>query len=100
MAILIYTENHRTLFFSSHSLLPFAIVSTYNIEFMHFLKNRGRDNVGWQNFDILFIGKFSLNLTWEISENEDYVLLADLMEYDLLPTVREWQQFLQNLAKS
>jgi hypothetical protein len=36
----------------------------------------------------------------EISENEDYILLADLMEYDLLPTVREWQQFLQNLAKS
>ncbi len=36
----------------------------------------------------------------EICENEDYVLLADLMEYDLLPTVREWQQFLQNLAKS
>jgi hypothetical protein len=36
----------------------------------------------------------------EISENEDYILLADLMEYDLLPTVREWQRFLQNLAKS
>jgi hypothetical protein len=35
----------------------------------------------------------------EVSENEDYILLADLMEYDLLPTVREWQQFLQNLAK-
>jgi hypothetical protein len=36
----------------------------------------------------------------EISENEDYILLADLMEYELLPTVREWQQILQNLANS
>ena len=36
----------------------------------------------------------------EISENEDYILLADLMEYELLPTVREWQHILQNLAKS
>jgi hypothetical protein len=34
----------------------------------------------------------------EISENEDYILLADLMEYELLPTVREWQQILQNLS--
>jgi hypothetical protein len=36
----------------------------------------------------------------EISENEDYILLADLMEYELLPTVREWQQILQNLSNS
>jgi hypothetical protein len=36
----------------------------------------------------------------EISEDEDYILLADLMEYELLPTVREWQHILQNLAKS
>jgi hypothetical protein len=36
----------------------------------------------------------------EISEHEDYILLADLMEYELLPTVREWQQILQNLANS
>jgi hypothetical protein len=34
----------------------------------------------------------------EISENEDYILLADLMEYELLPTVREWQHILQKLA--
>jgi hypothetical protein len=34
----------------------------------------------------------------EISENEDYILLADLMEYELLPTVREWQQILRNLS--
>ncbi|MFZ2088848.1 MAG: hypothetical protein WAU47_09750 [Desulfobaccales bacterium] len=36
----------------------------------------------------------------EISESEDYILLADLMEYDLLTTVREWQQILHNLSKS
>ena len=36
----------------------------------------------------------------EISENEDYILLADLMDYELLPTVREWQQILQNLSNN
>lgn len=36
----------------------------------------------------------------EISEDEDYILLADLMEYELLPMVREWQQILQNLANA
>jgi hypothetical protein len=36
----------------------------------------------------------------EISEDEDYILLADLMEYELLPTVREWQHILENLAKN
>jgi len=35
----------------------------------------------------------------EISEDQDYVLLADLMEYELLPTVREWQHILETLAK-
>jgi len=35
-----------------------------------------------------------------ISTEEDYILLADLMEYELLPTVREWQNILENLAKS
>ena len=35
-----------------------------------------------------------------ISEDEDYILLADLMEYELLPTVREWQNILQNLASA
>jgi hypothetical protein len=35
-----------------------------------------------------------------ISENEDYILLADLMEYELLPAVREWQHILENLAKA
>jgi len=36
----------------------------------------------------------------EISEDQDYVLLADLMEYELLPLVREWQEILRNLAQS
>ena len=35
----------------------------------------------------------------EISEDGDYILLADLMEYELLPMVREWQSILQDLAK-
>jgi len=34
----------------------------------------------------------------EIHEDQDYVLLADLMEYELLPMVREWQGILQKLA--
>jgi hypothetical protein len=36
----------------------------------------------------------------DISEAEDYVLLADLMEYELLPTVQEWQQILQSLSNN
>jgi len=35
----------------------------------------------------------------EISQEEDYVLLADLMEYELLPLVREWQSLLADLAE-
>jgi hypothetical protein len=34
-----------------------------------------------------------------IGEDEDYILLADLMEYELLPMVREWQEILKNLAR-
>jgi hypothetical protein len=34
-----------------------------------------------------------------IGEDEDYILLADLMEYELLPMVREWQEILKNLAQ-
>ncbi len=34
----------------------------------------------------------------EVAENEDYVMLADLMEYELLPMVQEWQRLLQELA--
>jgi hypothetical protein len=36
----------------------------------------------------------------EISEDEDYILLADLMEYELLPLVWEWRDILQNLANA
>lgn len=35
----------------------------------------------------------------EIHEDLDYILLADLMEYELLPMVREWQAVLENLAR-
>ncbi len=34
-----------------------------------------------------------------IGQDEDYILLADLMEYELLPMVREWQDILKNLAR-
>jgi hypothetical protein len=34
----------------------------------------------------------------EISEAEDYIMLADLMEYELLPMVRKWQSILQEIA--
>lgn len=33
-----------------------------------------------------------------ISEDKDYVMLADLMEYELMPMVREWQGILKKLA--
>lgn len=34
----------------------------------------------------------------EIAEDEDYVMLADLMEYELLPMVQRWQEILQGIA--
>ena len=34
----------------------------------------------------------------EIAEEEDYVMLADLMEYELLPMVQEWQKILQGIS--
>lgn len=34
----------------------------------------------------------------EISEDEDYVMLADLLEYELRPMVQEWQEILQEIA--
>lgn len=34
----------------------------------------------------------------EIAEEEDYVMLADLLEYELAPMVQEWQKILQGLA--
>lgn len=34
----------------------------------------------------------------EISEDEDYVMLADLLEYELRPMVQEWQGILQEIA--
>jgi hypothetical protein len=34
----------------------------------------------------------------KIAGEEDYVMLADLMEYELLPMVQEWQKILQGLS--
>ncbi len=31
--------------------------------------------------------------------DEDYILLADLMEYELLPMVQEWQDILKKSAR-
>ena len=33
----------------------------------------------------------------QVSEDEDYILLADLMEYELLPMVQTWQKLLSQL---
>jgi hypothetical protein len=48
----------------------------------HFLRNLGR----------------LLDEMLQISEEEDYIMLADLMEYELLPMVQEWQRILSQLA--
>lgn len=34
----------------------------------------------------------------QVFEEEDYILLADLMEYELLPMVQQWQQLLSLLS--
>ena len=34
----------------------------------------------------------------QVFEEEDYILLADLMEYELLPMVQEWQKILSHLS--
>jgi hypothetical protein len=35
----------------------------------------------------------------QVYEEEDYILLADLMEYELLPMVLQWQQILSQLSR-
>ena len=35
----------------------------------------------------------------QVYEEEDYILLADLMEYELLPMVVEWQKILSQLSR-
>ena len=35
----------------------------------------------------------------QVYEEEDYILLADLMEYELLPMVVEWQKILAQLSR-
>jgi hypothetical protein len=35
----------------------------------------------------------------QVYEEEDYILLADLMEYELLPMVQEWQKILSLLSR-
>ncbi|MEW6660622.1 MAG: hypothetical protein AB1424_18425 [Thermodesulfobacteriota bacterium] len=35
----------------------------------------------------------------QVYEEEDYILLADLMEYELLPMVQEWQKILAHLSR-
>ena len=33
----------------------------------------------------------------EVLENEDWILLADLLEYEFLPTVKDWEGVIRNL---
>ena len=35
----------------------------------------------------------------EVLENEDWILLADLLEYEFLPTVKDWDGVINNLQK-
>ena len=35
----------------------------------------------------------------EVLENEDWILLADLLEYEFLPTVKDWGGVINNLQK-
>ena len=35
----------------------------------------------------------------EVLENEDWILLADLLEYEFLPTVKDWESVISNLRK-
>ena len=35
----------------------------------------------------------------EVLENEDWILLADLLEYEFLPTVKDWSGVINNLQK-
>jgi len=47
-----------------------------------------------------FIKRFQdlLDEMLQVYEEEDYILLADLMEYELLPMVQEWQKILSFLS--
>ena len=35
----------------------------------------------------------------EVLENEDWILLADLLEYEFLPMVKDWDGVIGNLRK-
>jgi hypothetical protein len=35
----------------------------------------------------------------EVQENEDWILLADLLEYEFLPVVEKWEPVVQDLEK-
>jgi hypothetical protein len=40
-----------------------------------------------------------LNEMIEVQENEDWVLLADLLEYEFLPVVEKWVPVVKDLEK-
>ena len=48
-----------------------------------------------------FISRFQdlLDEMLQVYQEEDYILLADLMEYELLPMVQEWQKILSLLSR-
>jgi hypothetical protein len=49
----------------------------------------------------VFLTRFQelLDEMLQVYEEEDYILLADLMEYELLPMVQEWQKILSLLSR-
>jgi hypothetical protein len=40
-----------------------------------------------------------MNEMIEVQENEDWILLADLLEYEFLPVVEKWEPVVQDLEK-
>ena len=49
--------------------------------------------------DFLKLFQDLLDEMLQVYEEEDYILLADLMEYELLPMVQEWQKILSLLSR-
>ncbi len=49
----------------------------------------------------LVLEKFStlLNEIIDVQENQDWILMADLLEYEFNPLMLEWENFLQNMKK-
>jgi len=61
------------------------------------LKDAGGDDPGAISRYLVSLERLLAEML-DIAAEEDYILLADLMEYELLPMVQEWQKILTRLA--